>query len=108
MADRAYTVQVVLHRLSGRYLPLRHEEQPPVVLHGVVQCVDGDLPLHIEGQRLIGEGRQTTQGQHGYIHSDTFHMYSFPLGEKRGEAAASPLCRIVKRPVRFVFPPSRS
>ncbi len=109
MTNRADLVQILLAWLGGTDLPLGHEEQPPVVLHGVVQRIDGYLPLHVEGQRLMGEGRQPPQGQHGYVHGDTFHMYSF-LSErrKRRSADASPLFRIVKRPVRFAFPPSRS
>ena len=113
VADRSNGVEVALAGLGGGQLLLGDGEDAAVRLHGVVQRIDGDLALHIEGNRLAGKGGDASQGQDGEISCYSFrHGYSFPLRvcrrrrvEKWGEAAGrlSPFC-CVRKPGRSVCP----
>ena len=66
-AHGADLVQVLLLGVLDADLPLGHQQQLPVALHGVFQGQDGYLTLRVEAQRLAREGSQPPQGQHRHI-----------------------------------------
>ena len=66
-AHGADGVQILLLRLLPTDLPLGHQQQLAVALHGGLQCQEGDLALRVEAQRLAREGGQPPQSQHGHI-----------------------------------------
>ena len=65
---RAHREQVARAGLAGSDLPLGHQEDVLVPLHGPLQGADGDLPLHIKAEDAAGEDGQPPQGQHRHVY----------------------------------------
>ncbi len=55
-------------------LPLGHQEDVLIGLHGPLQGRDGDRPLHVKGQCHVWKHRQAPEGQNGQIPSGQFHV----------------------------------
>ena len=64
-AHGADLVQVLLLGFLDADLPLGHQQQLPVALHGVFQSQDGYLTLRVEAQRLAWEGSQPRRASTG-------------------------------------------
>ena len=116
-ADRAHRIKILLRGSRGGDLPLRHQKDGAVALHGAVQRVDGDLPLHVKAQRQVGKNCQAPQGNDRNIHRRSFFHKGSPFcrgivlffqnREKSAEGEAAPLpCSCFKRPVRRISSPA--
>ena len=93
MGDGTHGIQVLLLRFIDADLPLGHQENLLVRLHGPLQRRNGDGALHVKGQIHMWENRQAPQGQNGNIQCCRFHGGIVLSWEscKKGDAAASPL-----------------
>ena len=67
----AHLVEVLRTGLSRAGLPLGHQKDVLVPLHGPLQCADGDVPLHVKAEDAAREDGQSPQGQHRHI--QVFH-----------------------------------
>ena len=74
VGDRANGVQVLFLRRVHPDLPLGHQEDVLIGLHGPLQGRDGDRPLHVKGQCHVWKHRQAPEGQNGQIPSGQFHV----------------------------------
>ena len=87
-------IQVLLLRRIDADLPLGHQKDVLIPLHGPLQGRNGDLPLHVEGQAHMGKYRQAPKGQDGKIPCGQFHVLFLSEGvgcaEGRGAAASLP------------------
>ena len=73
----AHAVQIPLPRLGLPQLPLGHQEDELLLLHGPLQGADRDVPLHVKADDAAREDGQSTQGQNRYIHGCIFdHIHS--------------------------------
>ena len=67
LGHNANTVQALQRRIVVHNVLLGHQEDVLVALHGGVQGQNGLMAAHIEVNGLVGEHRQTTQGQHRHL-----------------------------------------
>ncbi len=93
--DRADLIEILLLGRGHADLPLGHQKDLLVRLHGVFQRPDGDEPLHLEAQVHMWENRQAPEGQNGNIQGYRFHGAPF-RGVRHGCACAPDTRRMAK------------
>ena len=66
-------VEILLPRQIHADLPLGHQENLLIGLHGPLQGRNGDAPLYVKGQIHMGEHRKPPQGQYRNVPARQFH-----------------------------------
>ena len=93
-------IEVGLAGLGRADLPLGHQEDVLVRLHGPLQGGDGDGTLHVEGEVHMGENRQAPEGQDGDVPVALFHGWFLSWRKRTGGRAPRPFPLRFKKPTR--------